>query len=61
LRLFVLGEAGIVEEIPLTADAAPSVYEASISLVDSNHAVVVWQQGTNPAFRAYAEWVSWSP
>ena len=40
--------------------AAPSVYEASVALAGDSHAVVVWQQGVTPAFRAYAEWVSWS-
>jgi len=61
LRLVVIEAGEIVQEVPLTADAAPSVYEASVALVDDTHAVVVWQQGTTPAFRAYAEWVSWSP
>ena len=60
LRLLKVDEGGVVAEVPLTADAAPSVYEAAVALVDESHAVVVWQQGTSPAFRSYGEWVSWS-
>lgn len=60
LRLLRVGSDGIVDEVPLAADAAPSVYEASVALAGDSHAVVVWQQGVTPAFRAYAEWVSWS-
>ena len=59
LRLVVLDEEGIVAERPLSATAAPSVYEASLTLVDGQHAVVAWQEGENPAFRAWTEWVSW--
>ena len=59
LRLARVSDAGVVGDIPLSATAAPSVYEASVALVDDGHAVVAWQEGENPAFRAYAEWVSW--
>lgn len=61
LRLVVLDEAGVVEDVPLAAEAAPSPYEADVVLVDETHAVVAWQEGENPAFRSYAEWVSWAP
>ena len=59
LRLVTLDENGVTEDIPLSATAAPSVYEASVVLVDASHAVVAWQEGENPAFRAFTEWVSW--
>lgn len=59
LRLSVVSASGAIEDVPLSAAAAPSVYEASLALVDETHAVVAWQEGENPAFRAYAEWVSW--
>ena len=59
LRLFEVDATGVLAEVPLSAEAAPSVYEASVVLVDGQHAVVAWQEGPNPAFRAYAEWASW--
>ena len=60
LRLSRITQTGAVQDVPLSATAAPSVYEASVVLVDEEHAVVAWQEGDNPAFRALAEWVSWT-
>jgi hypothetical protein len=60
LQLSRVSEAGVTQRLPLSATAAPSVYEASVALVGDQHAVVAWQEGDNPAFRALAEWVSWS-
>ena len=61
LRLVRLSASGVVAELPVSASGVPSVYEASLTLVDGQHAVVAWQEGDNPAFRAWAEWISWDP
>ena len=61
LRLLQLDESGVITEPTLSATAAPSPYEASLVMVDEQHGVVVWQEGDNPAFRSYAEWVTISP
>lgn len=61
LRLVRLSASGVVAELPVSASGVPSVYEASLTLVDGQHAVVAWQEGDNPAFRAWAEWISWEP
>ena len=59
LQLATLDASGVTAIHALSATAAPSIYEASLVLVDDHHAVVAWQEGENPAFRAWAEWLSW--
>ena len=42
----------------LSTDSAVSVYGTDLTLIDDTHAVVVYQDGVNPAFRVKAEWVT---
>ena len=59
LRLVTLEADGIGTEHTVSADGVPSVYEAAIALIDEHHAVLSWSQGDNPAFRVWAEQISW--
>lgn len=58
LALHTLDEGGVVETLDLAATSAPSVYGVDLTRIDDEHAVVVWQEGENPAFRLYAEWIT---
>lgn len=55
-RVEATGQLGAVRR--LSTEGAPSVYPIDLTLVDATHAVVVYQDGTSPAFRVKAEWVT---
>ncbi len=42
----------------LATQEAPSVYPVDLTMVDTTHAVVVYQDGTSPDFRLKAEWLT---
>lgn len=58
LQLHTLNESGVVETVDLAATASPSAYGVDLTRVDDQNAVVVWQEGENPAFRLYVEWIA---
>lgn len=61
LRLWSLGrDLAVRSQRTLSTDSAVSVYGVDLTLIDAAHAVVVYQDGVNPAFRAKAEWVTLS-
>jgi hypothetical protein len=60
-RVFVapIGSDGTVgATVSLATDQAPSVYPLDLTMIDSTHAVVVYQDGATPDFRAKAEYIT---
>jgi hypothetical protein len=44
----------------LATEGAPAVYPVDLTMVDSSHAVVVYQDGASPNFRVKADWITLS-
>jgi len=55
-RVDASGQLGAVRRS--STEDAPSAYPVDLTLVDETHAVVVYQDGMNPAFRLQAEWLT---
>jgi hypothetical protein len=55
-RLDVNGD--VTYEHSLQTEGAVSIYGVDLTVVDDQHAVVVYQDGENPAFRVKAEWIT---
>jgi len=60
LHLSTVDESGVVATLPLDTVGTPSVYGVDVTLIDQSHALVVWQDGENPAFRLRAQWLTLS-
>ncbi len=58
LSLSTIDADGTIQTIPLDTVGAPSVYGVDVTMIGADHAVVVWQEGENPAFRLRAQWVT---
>ena len=60
LNLSTVDADGTVRTTSLDTVRAPSVYGVDVTMIGADHAIVVWQEGENPAFRLRAQWVTLS-
>lgn len=51
-------QGGVIAERLLDTTGAPSPYPVDVTLIDADHALVVYQDGPNPDFRLRAAWIS---